>query len=142
MAEPTVLIEVAERALDPDALRARLPISGCGAMVSFVGITRGEVDGVAVERLEFDAWRDRLPEVLEDLAQQAIDEFGLGSVAMAHRVGSVGPEEPIVAIHVASAHRAEAFAGCAWLIDSLKAQAPLWKKEFRADGVVWKGGLG
>ncbi len=142
MQVPRVIIEVAAEALDPDALRAKMGISDCGAVVSFVGLTRGEADGVTVERLEFDAWESKLPKVLTDLAHQAIVKFGITSVAMSHRVGSVEPEQPIVAIHVAAAHRAEAFVACSWLIDSLKEQAPLWKKEVRADGVVWKGGLG
>jgi molybdopterin synthase catalytic subunit len=140
--QPRVIIEVAAEALDPDALRAKMTITDCGAVVSFVGVTRGDADGVSVERLEFDAWESKLPEVLTDLANQAIEKFGINSVAMSHRVGSVEPEQPIVAIHVAATHRAEAFAACSWLIDSLKEQAPLWRKEVRADGVVWKGGLG
>ena len=76
------------------------------------------------------------------LAEQAIDRFGLKSVAMAHRTGSVGPGENIVAIHVASPHRKEAFEGCSWLIDELKGQAPLWKKEVKPSGATWKAGLG
>jgi molybdopterin synthase catalytic subunit len=52
------------------------------------------------------------------------------------------PGEDIVCIHVASPHRKEGFEACAWLIDALKAQAPVWKKEVRADGAHWKEGLG
>ena len=79
---------------------------------------------------------------MEEIANNAIDKFGIESVAMSHRIGHVGPEEPIVSIHVASKHRKEAFQACSWLIDTLKAQAPLWKKEIRADGTHWKEGLG
>jgi len=70
-------------------------------------------------RLEFDAWQDKLTSVLEALAKQAINDFSVTAVAMSHRTGSVGPEEPIVAIHVASPHRKEAFHACHWLIDEL-----------------------
>ena len=111
-------------------------------MVSFVGLTRGQDDGVAVERLEFDAWEERLPTVLAELAEQTVGQFDVVSVVLAHRTGSVGPGEPIVCIHIGSAHRAEGFEACSWLIDELKRQAPLWKKEVRADGEVWKTGLG
>jgi molybdopterin synthase catalytic subunit len=107
-----------------------------------VGLTRGEDDGVIVERLEFDAWAERLPMVLAELAEQALGQFGVSSVVLAHRTGSVGPGEPIVCIHVGSPHRAEGFEACSWLIDELKRQAPLWKKEIRADGEAWKAGLG
>ena len=111
-------------------------------MVSFVGLTRGVDDGIPVERLEFDAWEEGLPGVLNGLAEKALDQFGVSSVVLAHRTGAVGPGETIVCIHIASAHRAEGFEACSWLIDELKRQAPLWKKEVRADGEMWKAGLG
>jgi molybdopterin synthase catalytic subunit len=92
--------------------------------------------------LEFDAWQEHLGSVLHDLAVKACDLFGTTSVAMAHRTGSVGPGEPIVSIHVASPHRKEAFQACEWLIDELKKQAPLWKREVTSKGSNWKAGLG
>jgi len=140
MTRVRVLIEPEQ--LDPESLRDMLDSEGCGSVVSFVGLTRGEEGGVKVERLEFDAWEERLPRVLTELAEQAIELFGAISVVIAHRTGSVGPGEPIVCIHVASPHRSEGFEACSWLIDELKRQAPLWKKEVRADGEVWKAGLG
>jgi molybdopterin synthase catalytic subunit len=140
MTRVRVLIEPEQ--LDPEGLREMLDSDGCGSVVSFVGLTRGEDDGVIVERLEFDAWAERLPMVLAELAEQALGQFGVSSVVLAHRTGSVGPGEPIVCIHVGSPHRAEGFEACSWLIDELKRQAPLWKKEIRADGEAWKAGLG
>ena len=140
MARVRVFVEP-ER-LDPEELREMLDSEGCGSVVSFVGLTRGEEQGTKVERLEFDVWEERLPEVLSELAEHAIELFGVFSVVIAHRTGSVGPGESIVCIHVASPHRAEGFEACSWLIDQLKRQAPLWKKEVRADGEVWKAGLG
>ena len=137
-----VVVEEAPDVLDPQALRQRLNTNDCGAVVSFVGLTR-ETEGTAdVLRLEFDAWQDRLTPVLERLAHEAIKRFAVLSVAMAHRTGSVGPQEPIVAIHVGSPHRKEAFQACEWLIDELKKQAPIWKKEVTTDGETWKEGLG
>ncbi len=93
-------------------------------------------------RLEFEAWRERLEPVLRQLAEESIQLHGVSSIVLGHRVGAVGPQQPIVSIHVASPHRKEAFESCSWLIDELKAQAPLWKKEVRASGQVWKAGLG
>ena len=137
-----VLVEEAPDDLRPDLLRSRLNTEGCGAVVSFVGLTR-ETEGEAdVLRLEFDAWQDRLTPVLKGVAVQAIQIFGVMAVAMAHRTGSVGPQEPIVAIHVGSPHRKEAFQACEWLIDELKKQAPIWKKEVTSEGETWKEGLG
>ena len=137
-----ILIEEAVETLDDVALKAKLPTEGCGAIVSFLGITRGKEGDADVLRLEFDAWQEQLSAVLHRLAEQAIAQFGVLAIAMAHRVGSVGPQEPIVAIHVGSPHRKEAFQACEWLIDELKKQAPLWKKEVTSKGESWKAGLG
>ena len=93
MTRVRVLIEPEQ--LDPESLRDMLDSEGCGSVVSFVGLTRGEEGGTKVERLEFDAWEERLPGVLNELAEQAIELFGVLSVVMAHRTGSVGPGEPI-----------------------------------------------
>ena len=138
----TILVEEAPDVLNPDDLLKRLNTMGCGAVVSFVGLTRETEGDADVLRLEFDAWQDKLTPVLESLARQSIERFGVASVAMAHRTGSVGPQEPIVAIHVGSPHRKEAFTACEWLIDELKKQAPIWKKEVTTNGETWKEGLG
>ena len=137
-----IIIEEALDALDENALKTKLPLDGCGAVVSFLGITRGMEGDAEVLRLEFDAWQEKLGPVLKNLANQACDTFGMLSVAMAHRTGRVEPQESIVSIHVASPHRKEAFQACEWLIDELKKQAPLWKREVTSDGSTWKAGLG
>ena len=137
-----VTVDVEHGNLDPNLLLKKLMVSNSGAVVSFTGMTRGNEDGFKVYSLDFDAWDEQLPKVLRDLGEKSIEEFGVESVVIAHRVGLVGPGEPIVAIHVASRHRKEAFQACSWLIDSLKSQAPLWKKENREDGTYWKEGLG
>ena len=137
-----VHIEVDSKSLDISRLRSIIDSKGCGSVVSFVGLTRDIEDGVSVKGLEFDAWENELPKVLRSIAEEAISTFGVSSVVMSHRTGFVEPGEEIVCIHVGSAHRAEGFTACSWLISELKRQAPLWKKELRADGEFWKAGLG
>jgi molybdopterin synthase catalytic subunit len=137
-----IIIEVCESNLDAELLKKKLNFEGCGAIVSFVGITRDLEDGERVLQLEFDAWRDQLMPTLKNIAENTIKEFGVSGIAIAHRVGIVGPQENIVAIHVCSAHRKEAFIACSHIIDELKIQAPLWKKEVTESGATWKEGLG
>ncbi len=137
-----VHVLVLEKSLDSERLRELADTAGCGSVVSFTGVTRGMEEGSKVERLEFDSWEAELPRVLEDIANQSISNFGVKSVVIAHRTGSVEPGEQIVCIHVASAHREEGFLACSWIISELKKQAPLWKKEIREDGEFWKSGLG
>ena len=138
----TVHTEVARRPLDVAKLRGLVDTQGCGSIVSFVVVTRGMEEGFSVKRLEFDAWEDRLSDVLRSIANESITEFGVKSVVIAHRIGSVEPSEDIVCIHVGSAHREEGFSACSRIISELKKQAPLWKKEIREDGEFWKAGLG
>ena len=137
-----IFIMEAQENLDHQGLLDKLDLSGCGAVVSFLGITRGHDDGVEIYRLEFDAWQDKLGNVLHQLAETAIEKFGIAKVAMAHRTGPVNVSENIVSIHVASPHRKQAFQACEWLIDELKIQAPIWKKEVSEHGEKWKAGLG
>ena len=137
-----VIIRESPENLDHQALLDSLNLEGCGAVVSFLGITRGRDNGKEIYRLEFDAWQDKLGQVLGDLANEAITRFGVRKIAMSHRTGSVEAGENIVSIHVASPHRKEAFCACEWLIDELKVQAPIWKKEVSETGESWKAGLG
>ena len=137
-----IFIIEAQENLDHQGLLDKLDLTGCGAVVSFLGITRGHDNGVEIYRLEFDAWQDKLSKVLHQLAETAIENFGIAKVAMAHRTGPVKVSENIVSIHVASPHRKQAFQACEWLIDELKIQAPIWKKEVSEHGEKWKAGLG
>ena len=100
-----VYVRVEEESLNPSSLRDLIDKTNCGSVVSFVGLTREIEEGSKVQRLEFDAWEESLPVVLEDLAKDAISKFSVNSVLIAHRIGSVRPSEPIVCIHVASMHR-------------------------------------
>ena len=142
MPEETIIIRIEKENLDPNFLRSLVDVDGCGSVVSFVGLTRGDDNGIKVERLEFDSWEDKLENILSEIAKTSIDKFAIKSVLIAHRTGAVEPSEPIVCIHVGSRHRAAGFEACSWLINQLKLQAPLWKKEVRSDGEIWKQGIG
>jgi molybdopterin synthase catalytic subunit len=71
---------------------------------------------------------------LNELRDHAISNWGLLDVAVVHRIGRVDLGEASVAIAVASEHRAAAFDAGRWLIDTLKEQVPIWKKEVWSDG--------
>ena len=137
-----VIVSVESIKLDPDELRKMIDSEKCGSIVSFIGLTRGIDEGKKIKELVFDAWEEKLPIILRKIGLEAIEIFEIKQVIISHRIGNVKPKEPIVCIHVASIHRAEGFSACSWLIDELKKQAPLWKKEVRPDGFTWKSGLG
>jgi molybdopterin synthase catalytic subunit len=77
---------------------------------------------------------------MNELANQARGQFGVRQVTIIHRLGRLMVGETSVLIVVASAHRAEAFDACRWLIDTLKKTVPIWKKETFQDGAVWADG--
>jgi molybdopterin synthase catalytic subunit len=77
---------------------------------------------------------------MQALAEEAITVHGVRQVAMVHRLGRLAVGETSVLIAVSSAHRAQAFEACRWLIDTLKKTVPIWKKEFFEDGAVWADG--
>ncbi len=109
-----------------------------GGIVTFEGATRAEEDDDhgALERLDYEAYDTMARRQLELLARRAVERYSAGRVAIVHRLGAVLPGEASVIIAVACAHRAEAFKACRYLIDTLKQDVPIWKKDVFADGFV------
>jgi molybdopterin synthase catalytic subunit len=130
------MIQLTEDPLDPEqAVRAVLTHQD-GAYVLFVGVVRAHSRGRTVTALEYQAYVPMAEQQLARLVDAVRDRWGLAS-AVLHRFGRIAVGETAVVVCVASAHRAEAFDACRWLIDTLKAEVPIWKKEFAADGAYW-----
>ena len=111
--EPIVAARVADRVRRP----------GAGAIVVFEGTARD------VEFLDYEAYREMAEERIASIVSECIERHGLEAAAAEHRVGRVALGEPAVIVAVAAAHREEAFAGAREIIDAIKAQAPIWKRE-------------
>jgi molybdopterin synthase catalytic subunit len=109
-----------------------------GALCLFLGVVRNENDGRPVVRLEYEAYEEMALPMMEEIAAEARGRFGVSDVRIVHRLGRLEVGEVSVAVAAASPHRAEAFAACRHAIDTLKARVPIWKKEFYADGAVWR----
>jgi len=112
--------------------------SSDGALCVFLGVVRDENDGRRVLRLEYEAYEDMALPLMEEISAEARARFGVSDVRIVHRLGRLEIGEVSVAVAAASPHRAEAFAACRYAIDTLKARVPIWKKEFYADGAVWR----
>lgn len=111
-----------------------------GGIDLFVGTTRSQSNGRAVSTLEYEAYGPMALKIMERIAQEARDRWPLQKVSVVHRLGRVDVGEPSVVIAVSSAHRKEAFEACRFLIDRLKQDVPIWKREHFADGAVeWSG---
>ena len=107
-----------------------------GGIDIFLGTTRSEQspshrDLIA---LDYEAYPEMAMNRLNQLAAAARNQWPIVRLAILHRIGRVAVAEPSVLIAVSSPHRGDAFAACRWLIDQLKADVPIWKKEIWADG--------
>jgi molybdopterin synthase catalytic subunit len=128
--------------IDPRALEARVSGPGHGAIATFAGIVRDHHEGRRVRRLEYTAYEDMAGRVLAAIVDEAAVRFGTPAIAVQHRLGPLAVGETSVVVAAAAVHRREALAACAWVIDEVKARAPIWKKEFGDDGVFWIEGPG
>lgn len=106
---------------------------GHGASASFIGRVRGDDDLTEL----FLEHHPVLTEAgLAELAHAAADRWSLAALTLIHRVGAMAPGETIVLVLASSPHRVEALAATEYLIDRLKTDVMLWKRETFADGRV------
>ncbi len=112
-----------------------------GAVASFEGLVRQENASDPVTALAFDAYRPMAIAALRSLAVEARQRWPIQSIVMLHRLGTVPAGEVCVVVAVATGHRQEAFPACKYLIDTLKATVPIWKKEITASTSHWVEGV-
>lgn len=106
---------------------------GAGAVVSFAGVVRDHDDGRGVLRLVYEA-HPSAEAVLGEVAAEIAKDPAVYAVAVSHRVGELAVGDVALAAAVSTAHRAEAFALCARLVDTVKARLPVWKHQHFDDG--------
>lgn len=126
--------------IDTDALIAAAKHGEDGAVVVFDGIVRNHSRNRQTLYLDYEAYEEMALKQIDALSREAIGRFSVRHVTLVHRLGRLNVGETSVLIVVASAHRAQAFDACRWLIDTLKKTVPIWKKETFVDGVVWAAG--
>ena len=113
-----------------------------GAVVSFAGVVRNHDEDRGVTWLRYSA-HPSAQAVLEEVAREVARAHPRCRIAATHRVGDLGIGDIALACAVASAHRAEAFAACAALVDEIKARVPIWKEQGFIDGSTeWVAALG
>ena len=137
--EHNELYTVTDEPIDTASLLAAVVDPAAGATVLFLGTTREENEGRAVERLEYEAYRGMAVAEMGKIGAEIERRWRVTAVAMVHRVGVVPIGETSVAVAVSAPHRDEAFAACRYGIDRLKSTGPIWKKEFYEGGAVWIG---
>ncbi|GJQ19908.1 MAG: hypothetical protein HBSIN02_02630 [Bacteroidia bacterium] len=128
--------------IDIGAVVSGLTSPESGGIDVFIGTTRNQSRGREVLLLEYEAFEPMALEVMENLERRAMERWPLHKIAIVHRLGRVPVGEASVVIGVSAGHRKEAFEACRFLIDVLKQDVPIWKREHFADGTMeWSGSI-
>jgi molybdopterin synthase catalytic subunit len=114
-------------------LAASVP-PGSGAVVAFEGRVRDTNDDRRVARLHYDAYPGMADRVFAEILRRTRRTHPVTAVRVLHRTGTLEVGETAVAIAVAAGHRDEAFAAARYVIEAVKAELPVWKREEYEDG--------
>ncbi|KQN49107.1 molybdenum cofactor biosynthesis protein MoaE [Pseudomonas sp. Leaf48] len=118
-----------------DSLRANDP--SVGAVVNFIGYVRDINAGQEVASLFLEHYPGMTERSLQKIIDNAKARWPLKAVQIVHRIGQLSVTDPVVFVGVSSQHRHAAFEACAFIMDYLKTDAPLWKREDTGVGARW-----
>ena len=107
-----------------------------GAIASFIGLVR-DLDGDPLQTMTLEHYPGMTEAALQGIASRAQQRWQIADLGIIHRVGALAPSDQIVLVAALSAHRADAFAACQFIMDYLKTEAPFWKKEITEQGTKW-----
>ncbi|MCS7021609.1 MAG: molybdenum cofactor biosynthesis protein MoaE [Gemmataceae bacterium] len=128
------MISLTRQAIDYQALTEAVRDPQHGAVVLFLGTVRDRTGEQATARLEYEAYAAMAEREMRRVVEAAQQRWPQTRIALIHRLGTLEVGEVSVAVAVSAPHRAEAFAACRYVIDTLKATVPIWKKEIGPDG--------
>ncbi|MBM3292473.1 molybdenum cofactor biosynthesis protein MoaE [Candidatus Bathyarchaeota archaeon] len=134
------MIKITQEDFSVDEILKQLKNDDVGALVTFLGVVRGESYGQQIELMEIEVYPEMAFKQLNEIRVNALERFRVDDIHIIHRFGSLKVTENIVLIAVSSAHRSEAFDACEYVIDELKMRVPIWKKEHTKDGTYWVEG--
>jgi molybdopterin synthase catalytic subunit len=123
------MVELTTEPINATALIAAAQQPAAGAVVAFLGISRQFTGHAETAELTYEAYHDMAERELARLEAEARQRWPLVACSLVHRLGVVPISEASVAVVVSSAHRDAAYDASRWLIDELKATAPIWKQE-------------
>ena len=139
MVEQVRLARLSQQPIQLADSLAAVSSDDAGAVASFSGVVRNHDRGRTVTSLEYEG-HPSAAVLLRAAAETVGTEYPGVRIAVEHRTGSLEVGDLALACAVSSAHRAEAFAACARLVDEVKKQVPIWKRQYFADGTTeWVG---
>ena len=138
LSEQSDLVAVSPDPVDPSTIVAAVSAPEAGAVVLFVGTVRDHSPGrTGVTHLEYEAYDEQVVDKITEVVAEVRERWPVRQVAAIHRIGELGVGEISIAVAVSSPHRSDAFEAGRYLIDEVKARAPIWKKEHWPGGAEW-----
>ncbi len=134
--EMKIQVEIVET-IDVGTAYKRLSNPRSGAICVFFGSVRETTQNEEVVALDFEAYEKMALLEMQKISKKAFEKWALNQVLVSHVIGKKKVEEPVVMVGVSAAHRSEAFEACRFLIDTLKSNVPIWKKEIFKNKSVW-----
>ncbi len=135
------LFEVTTQPISLDEVARRVAAPDRGGITLFAGTVRGVTGEVTTDYLEYEAYAEMAEPALAKIAAEAQARWPeITAVSVVHRVGRLEVGDIAVAVAVAASHRRDTFDACRYIIDRIKQDAPIWKKEVGMDGAVWVEG--
>lgn len=131
------MIKITEKPIDVQKVIDTASSLGAGAVNVFIGTVRNTAHGKNVVWLEYEAYESMAVAEIRKIIDAAAHRWPLLGWAVSHRVGTLKPTEVSVVVAVSAPHRRESFEACQFIIDTLKAKVPIWKKEVFEDGEEW-----
>ena len=128
------MIEITSTQIDTSAVLASVQSTQAGAAVLFVGSTRQFTDGRETLKLDYECYEALAIKKMTEILEQAKTKWKIEACSIVHRVGTVELGEASIAVAVSSPHRADSFEAGRWLVDTLKTEVPIWKRDYWADG--------
>jgi molybdopterin synthase catalytic subunit len=122
-------IEVTEKKIDVEQAMARLSKVDSGAVVVFSGVVRPWEGNDRIEKLHYEHYPEMAKKRMVEIVSESVEKWKLTDATVLHRVGDVPAGELSVVVAVSSERRKNAFGGCAEIIERIKQEVPIWKKD-------------
>jgi len=132
-----VRIQEQDFSIEEEVNALRATSQRMGGITTFLGCARDFSEGRDVYSINFEQYAGMATTAMQTLRDEAMASFDIIDVRIIHRVTTVHAGDQIVLIVVGAEHRGPAFDACEWIIDTLKARVPIWKKEVTPDGDSW-----
>lgn len=134
MFDHRIRVEILDEPIQQNLYEGELSHPDVGAHAWFLGVTRRRTGDQITATLHYEAHREMALQQMRVIASEASDMFSLAAVVLIHRLGNVSIGQASVLVGCSSAHRPEVFSALPWIMNRLKSDVPIWKKEIDPQG--------